>query len=203
MVRFYRGNSTLNDHTDDLHISFSGISNTLNHHRPFIKDLYHNSFDFIEEFIEGYSFAYDRVSEKKTQILNKLSWWEEVSQAQSRSVQRETSTYFYLLRKIQQPEYCISRNKAEKMLRKKLRNTMHTEYEVEDLLELNIPYFYRRPGEKHLYDGKDNCYANVFPGTAIDRMKEQFSNRSEREKRRDCALIRKHCVLQSASNHNL
>lgn len=73
-----------------------------------------------------------------------------------------------------------------------LGNTPYTDYEVNDILELNIPYFYQIPGEKHLYDGKNQCYFQVFPNTAIDWIKKHLTDHSQDTKLYDCKLIRKY-----------
>lgn len=182
----------INDQTDDIRVSYSGYSHELNHHRPIFREKFCNSHDFLEEIINGFCFCYDLITKKTPQLLKNISWWDKIVSVHSRMVIRDTSAYFYLQRRIQQPEYCKSRKKAENFIRNKLGDTPYTEYEVKDILELNIPYFYQKPGEKHLYDGKDKCYADVFPKTAIDWLTKHLKDRSEDKKLNDCKLIRKY-----------
>ncbi|MBS0621886.1 MAG: type 2 lantipeptide synthetase LanM [Verrucomicrobia bacterium] len=182
----------IHDQTDDIRISYSGYSHESTHHRPSFQGNYYNSSEFLEDILRGFCFCYDLITEKSLQILKHLSWWDKISSVHSRMVIRDTSAYFYLQRRIQQPEYCKSKKKAEDFLRSKLRDTPYTDYEVQDLLALNIPYFYHKPGETYLYDGKNHCYSHVFPNTAIDWIKKHLTNRSEDKKLHDCRLIRKY-----------
>lgn len=91
-----------------------------------------------------------------------------------------------------QTPFHASKCEVENFLKEKLGNTIYTEYEVSDLMTLNIPYFYQSPGEKHIFDGSGRKYSNVFQNTAIEVMKNQMLNRSEAKKQFDCEIIRKH-----------
>lgn len=182
----------INDHTDSIRISYSGYSHEENHHRPFINGEFYNSSDFLESILHGFCFCYDLISKKASQFLRHSSWWDKIASVQSRIVIRDTSAYFYLQRRIQHPEYCKSKKKSEMLIRSKLGDTPYTDYEANDILELNIPYFYQLPGERNLYDGKNQCYSHVFPNTAIEWMKKQLTDRSENKKINDCELIRKY-----------
>lgn len=183
----------LNDQTDEISISFRGVSHTLNHHRPFIKQRYYDSFDFIDQIIEGYGFAYDYITDCSSLILSNNPWWQKVANVRSRIILRDTAAYMLLLRSIQQPQYCCSKDKAKGFLRKKLGTSPFSEYEIEDLIESNIPYFFQLPGEKNIYDGRGHCYAYTTT-TAIDLMRHQFLNRSMKKKKADCDLLCKHLL---------
>lgn len=76
----------------------------------------------------------------------------------------------------------------------KLGITPYSRYEAEDLLSLNIPYFYHTPSERHLYDAKNNRYDNVFSETAINRLQEQFFMRSDVKMNFDCQILSRHLV---------
>lgn len=182
----------VNDQTDDIYISYSGYSSEINHHRPIFREKAYNSVDFLEEIIKGLCFGYDAISQSASYLLKHSTWWDQIASVHSRMVLRDTSAYFYLQRRIQQPEYCRSKKKAEALIRSKLGDSLYTDYEIQDTLELNIPYFYQKPGERHLYNGKNHCYPNVFSSTAIDWLKKHLSNRSEDKKLYDCELIGKY-----------
>lgn len=187
----------VNDQTDDIYVSYNGYSSETNHHRPVFMGKFYNSVDFLEEVIIGFCFGYDTISKKAIQLLRYSSWWDLVACVHSRMVLRDTSAYFYLQRRIQQPEYCRSKKKAITLIRSKLGDSPYTDYEIQETLELNIPYFYQKPGKRHLFNGKDHCYQNVFSNTAIDWLKKHLSNRSEDKKQYDCDLIRKYLSKKS------
>lgn len=94
----------------------------------------------------------------------------------------------------------MSKTASEAILRQKLGNTAFTDYEVLDLLSLNVPYFYHLPGERHLYDGRAQRYENTFNDTAVEVIKRQLRNRSVEKKRFDCEIIMRH--LTTSFSHN-
>jgi len=57
---------------------------------------------------------------------------------------------------------------------------------------LHMQYFHQMPEERHLYDGRNQCYSNVFPNTAIDWLTKHLADRSENKRLCDCELIRKY-----------
>lgn len=189
---------SINDHTDEIEVRYFGINSSEYHHAPVFKNKPQQASDHFQDIIEGYSYAYDRISSKIEDVLANVEWWERVSKVRARIVIRETMSYVYLLRKIQQPENmaCLS---SETMLREKLGVTAYTDYEVSDLLTSNIPYFYHLPGERHLYDGNGHRYDNVFSETAVEVMKQQLTCRSEEKKAFDCDIIARHLTFANSS----
>lgn len=184
----------IQDHTDEIKIRYCGINPSPHHHCPLLMDEPKPAYDYVPYIIEGYSFGYDRITKQVEKIFNNESWWEAVGQVKARILLRETLSYVYLLRKIQQPEVVLSRKKAESFLFEKLGITPYSQYEMEDLLDLNIPYFYHIPSQRHLYDGKGNKYSDVFGETAIVRLKKQFLNRSDEKKCFDCEILSRHLI---------
>lgn len=185
----------VNDHTDEIEIRYRGINPAPQHHCPIFNNEPINAIAYVEFILRGYCFAYDYITSRASDILNAKKWWEKLGRARSRIVLRETATYLYLLRCIQQPDLVISRDKCEAFLREKLGNTPYTNYEVRELLALNIPYFYHLPEEHHLYDSSGNVYPNVFPHTALESLKKQFLERSDEKKAFDCQIISRHLTL--------
>lgn len=181
----------INDHTDEIEVRYFGINPSEHHHNPVFENRPQHASDYFQHVIEGYSYAYDRITCKVMDIIKNANWWERVSKSQSRIVIRETMSYVYLLRKIQQPEN-MTRTSSEKVLREKLGITAYTDYEVSDLLSLNIPYFYHLSGERHLYNGNGCRYENTFSETAIEVIKQQLMSRSEEKKFFDCNIIARH-----------
>ena len=192
----------LNDHTDQIEIRYFGINPSEHHHSPLFENRLHQVSDYVQEVIEGYAYAYDRISCKLVDIIHNDKWWERVGKAQSRIVIRETMSYAYLLRRIQQPEN-MTLSSSETVLREKLGATIYTDYEVADLLSLNIPYFYHFPDERHLYTGNSHRYEDAFTESAIDVMKRQLVNRSEEKKLFDCEIITRHLTYSQIPHNGL
>lgn len=194
----YLQTHAINDHTDEIKVRYFGINPSRHHHCPILGKMPYQVKDYVQDVIDGYSHAYDRISDKTTNIMQNAAWWGQVRRVQSRIVIRETMTYAYLLRKIFEPEH-ISRMSSESVLRQKLGDSIYTNYEVSDLLSLNIPYFYHMPGEKHLYDGRGQRYENAFKESAVEVIQRQFKERSEAKKRFDCEIIARHLSDQITS----
>lgn len=183
----------VNDHTDEIFTRYQGISCEKNKNCPFIPT--GQSFtanEFTEDFVNGFEHTYRHISKNVSRILNNNSWWNKVANLKSRLVIRETSAYLYLIRQIQQPTNCKTKNDCENFIRKKIFDSPFLEYEIDDLLSLNIPYFYHFPGKRNLYNGKGEVYSDIFQQSAVDILKNQFLGRNEKKKEFDCAIILKH-----------
>lgn len=185
----------INDGTDEIQVRFSGLTPSLHHHCPILVDKPCLASHYIDYILEGFRYTYDRITEKVNLILSNTDWWNKVENVHSRMVLRDTAAYVYLLRKMQQPDSLISESQARQNLLEKITGTPYEEYEVSELLSLNIPYFYHIPGKKHLYDGNGKEYLNVFSETAVDTMRNQFLNRSEAKKNFDCEIILRHLSI--------
>lgn len=188
----YLHTRAINDQTDEIEIRYKGINPSPLHHYPILRRTPCPSFKYIQQIKDGYCFGYRKINKSLEKIFSDQSWWTKISQTQIRTVLRETLTYLYLLRKIQQPQGMSSRSQAESILSKKLGSTPFTPYEIRDLLTLNIPYFYQLPGKRHLFDGTGYEYSNVFAETAVDRLKSQFLNRSDEKMYFNCEIISRH-----------
>ncbi len=98
---------------------------------------------------------------------------------------------------MQQPLGMSSKENAHSILLEKLSESPYADYEVSDLLQHNIPYFYHVIGQGHLYDGNGKEYRNVFSEPATLGIRRQFFNRSPQKMYFDCEIIRKHLTLPS------
>lgn len=157
----------IHDHTDELEIRYFGINPSKHHHCPILMGSPYYAYDYVPFIVEGYCTSYKKITNRVETILDNKHWWDKASQVQARVVRRETMAYLYLLRKIQQPEWIASRKEAAAFLLEQLGTKPYSDYEISDLLTLNIPYFYHLPGQKHFYDGREREYANVFEISAF------------------------------------
>jgi len=184
----------IQDHTDNIEVRYQFLSSPIDHHLPTLNHVSYPAHAYIAEIVEGYKFVYKRISDKVRAILDDVEWWKTLGLIRSRILLRDTLAYVYLLRKLQLPDQLTSVEKAKKMLHEKLGNTPYSEYEINDLLSLNIPYFFHYPHKKSLYDSHGHEYSNVFTETAIERLKKQFLSRSDKKMEFDCEILRRHIV---------
>jgi lantibiotic modifying enzyme len=182
----------LNDQTSEIELHYRGLKDEKSHNCPAIGGKYFTIHDFIEELIEGFSFAFDHIKKQVSRILSDVEWWDRVAKVKSRTVLRETMAYCYLLRRIQRPEACISEATMRNVLEAKLGNTPYTAYEIEDLMKINVPYFYQYPGERHLYQGDGKKHPYLFLKSGIEALKEQFLNWNEEYRAHAIEILKKH-----------
>jgi type 2 lantibiotic biosynthesis protein LanM len=185
----------VNDHTDKLAVRFRGITEEVSHNCPIFEGRFQTTHNFIEEFVEGFTIGYDQISRHWQRILDDSEWWRCISRVRARQLIRHTLYYQLLIRKIQQPEGCVERSAAVDILQPLLNSEMPslqilTDYELTDLLYLDIPYFYHYPGNCDLYDGQSKCYPRYFERSAVEEMRKQFAERSENYRDRSIAILR-------------
>jgi lantibiotic modifying enzyme len=181
-----------NERTDDIKVGFQGLTKDKHHHLPHYSNSYFTGFDFPEKVLQGYCLAFDHITKSSNAILKDLNWWETMARVRSRLIIRETAAYLCLIRLIQQPKNCKTRATAFHAVAEKISASPFFEYESEDLLKSNIPYFYHRPGECHLYDGNHNLYKNIFCKSGMDIIKRQIINRDDCIKKVNSEIISKH-----------
>lgn len=182
----------LKDQTDEIELHYRGLKDEKSHNCPAIGGKYFTIHNFIEELIEGFSFAFDHIKKQVPRILSNAEWWDRVAKVKSRTVLRETMAYCYLLRRIQRPEACITEATMRNILESKLGNTPYTAYEIEDLMKVNVPYFYQYPGDRHLYQGDGKKHPYRFLKSGIESLKEQFLNWNEEYKAHSIEILKKH-----------
>ncbi len=190
----YLKTHAIHDQTDDIEVRYQGINDSPHHHCPWLNDESCPAHKYVSFIIKGYCYGYRKITEKLDSIVNDKNWWRAVGKVRGRVLLRETISYVYLLRNIQLPEQLVARKKAESILLQKLGSTCYSQYEADDLLSLNIPYFYQIPRKKHLYDSKGYKYPNVFGETAIARLKKQFLQRSDKKMNFGCDILSRHLV---------
>lgn len=184
----------INDRTDAIEIKYMGISKQEHHHMPCYQGEYKKAIDFKRCIIDGYRFGFDCISSSVDKIMSNESWWNNVASVKVRLVLRGTSAYSYLLRRIQHHDLISCKEKAEGFLKEQLGDTIYTHYEARDLLAMNIPYFYHYPGERHLFDGENDKYCDIFSYSAVEHMKKQLLNRTQEYREFNCEILRKNLI---------
>ena len=183
----------LKDQTDRIELHYRGILNDRFHNCPSLDRKPFTVHSFIKEIVTGFSFTFDWIKKNKINLLADKEWWDGVAQTKSRTVLRDTLAYYYLLRRIQRPEACLSEVTMKNIMEAKLGETPYTSYEIEELLKMNIPYFYQYPGEKHLYQGDGKIHSNSFRMTGVEALREQLATTwNEEYKNFSIKILEKH-----------
>jgi len=185
----------IHDHTDQIAVRYRGFSNVTANNSPIMDGVIYTPAEFVEDFVSGFQYGYSVITNKAFEWLNLNNWWLAVSNAKARQLIRHTLYYELLSRKMQQPSKCVSKQTAFETIypllnsdRKHLSELVS--YEVNDILNMDVPYFYHFPNSLDLYDGCGHCYGNYFENSAIQEICDQTRNRSESYLSRNIAIIR-------------
>ena len=148
--------------------------------------------DHVDDVVAGYATGYDVISDRLRSARGPAGWLQDAAGARPRVVVRPTLYYAYLLALLGQPEALICRQGAEALVRTRLARTgRYWEWEVEDLLRHDVPYFWQVPTERHLYGGSGDREEDVFPVTGIEHVTATWRRRSRRNRDANTELLRK------------
>jgi lantibiotic modifying enzyme len=158
---------------------------------------------FLEELLIGYDFTYNHIKNNNRNILDQfLNELEKITSA--RIILRSTMFYIMLIRRLQQPLIAVN----ELMARGYLTKYLHSHspgldpnvvaYEINELLQLNVPYFMHQPQNKHLFSGNGDKYLDFFDRSAIEQIRENINNASDTHCCRQKEILRR--VIKTKSN---
>lgn len=185
---YYLRPFAVDDHTDNLHVSFRGLHDEYSQHSPTYEGKQFIANEFKEEFKEGFRYAYDKITEAVPVIMLANEWWEKLKSITVRQIIRHTMFYELCMRHIQQPECCQDSDRAEMVVRDLLSGKkskfqldpfmVFCEQEIKDLIALDVPYFQHSPGQCHVYGSDGTVYYDIFKKATIDELKDRLRNRN-------------------------
>ncbi|GBD34300.1 hypothetical protein HRbin35_00010 [bacterium HR35] len=172
--------------TTRMFIRYKKFSNFKQHNRIFVNNKMANPTLFSKEIIKGFFDCYNKILEKKTEIINIL---ERLENYYTRVILRKTSFYTILIRHTTQPlNFPLDKfkNKLSKTLVQNSRNFHKinksnldrvVKYEVNSILNQEIPIFWQDINRKTLYypEGK---IENFFERTAKEVVLEKIESLS-------------------------
>ena len=206
-----------NDHTTNIKLFFAstkdspdstdqctrGIEYTNLENAPCLNGQAYTVESFLEEFLIGYDFTYNHIKNNSRNILHQF--WNELEKITSaRIIIRSTMFYLMLIRRLQQPLIAVSESMARQYLTKYLHShspgldSNVVDYEINDLLQLNVPYFMHQPQNKHLFNGNGDKYLDFFDRSAIEQIRENINNASDTHCCRQKEILRR--MIKSKSN---
>jgi len=185
----------IHDHTDEITLSYRGFASSQCNNSPVFNNIIQTPLRFVDDFVAGFYYGYNRISSKVGKWMDSKKWWDDLKNVKARQLIRHTLYYELLMRKMQQPEGCVSKKAALEIIYPLLfsedrRLSVVTEYEISEILKLDIPFFYHFPGTSDLYDGSGNCYANYFKLSASEEIWALVQRRSNKYLRRNIEIIK-------------
>lgn len=180
------------DKTSNIHIEYEQVEFEMEECIVRLNGEAVNSAEYTEYLVQGFQAVYLEMmkDEKIKAMLEKFYY------GKSRVVLRHTQQYYMYLFASFHPDYMESREQ-----RKKLLQVMHKDgetqlqkelrdYEIESLLELNIPYFEIDAHSTSIFDGDGVEHTGYLPCTPYESWIEHMKQISIEDMERQCDYIR-------------
>lgn len=158
------------DKTSDIHIEYEQAEFEMKECIVRLKGEVVNSEEYTGEITRGFRMAYTEILQNETlrSMLNPFF------EGKSRVILRHTQQYYMYLFASFHPDYMKDRKQrkellqvlhkqGESLLQKELRD-----YEIESLLELDIPYFEIDGHSRSVFDGNGKEYSEYLPCTSYE-----------------------------------
>ena len=193
----------INEGTDNIAVRFKKISNFKPHNRLYFRGKIVDPKDFLPEIINGFDLVYELFLKDKKNIKKLLISFIKDRKIYSRQIFRSTACYQFLVINLFQPK--ILKNKNVKVWvynyllggfgnkSNLVRNIVS--WETEEILNLNIPYFYSRADQNHLYAEGGKIWKNFFKRTPLEYLENKIDSLSLANRQR-CEKIIKEALNQ-------
>ena len=190
------------DKTSDIHIEYEPVEMQIKECIVRLNDQVINAADYTECIIRGFCRAYMvAMADKKVEVM--LSGFFD---GRSRVVLRHTQQYAMYLMASFHPDYMKSRE-----CRKALLNVIHKEgessfmkeihdYEIESLLEMDIPCFEIDANSRSVYDGNGGEHKEYLPCTPYESWRMHMKQMSYSDMECQCDYIRLSMEMLKASD---
>lgn len=190
------------DKTSDIHIEYEPVEMQIKECIVRLNDQVINAADYTECIIRGFCRAYMvTMADKKVEVM--LSGFFD---GRSRVVLRHTQQYAMYLMASFHPDYMKSRE-----CRKALLNVIHKEgessfmkeihdYEIDSLLEMDIPCFEIDANSRSVYDGNGGEHKEYLPCTPYESWRMHMKQMSYSDMECQCDYIRLSIEMLKASD---
>lgn len=144
--------------------------------------------EFTEELVQGFEETYALLSSQRDALVPRLRAF---SQVEVRYIARPTQRYAMLLQESHHPDFLRDGLERDRVLDHLWAEAAHvpalrrlTPFEHADLRLGDIPFFFARPGERHLWSSTGECIPDYFTQDSLG----EVLHRLEQLDARDCAL---------------
>lgn len=167
------------------------LQHDTNIHLPKIRGEVQPAWNYIDEIIDGFCEGYNNIQQNLEEIIRIL---EHFKTAKIRVVLRRTVVYAELLKRINMPDMLVDKKKTERFLKKFLsKNQLDetcTQYEIEQLITGNIPYFNMTISQGLLRIKNNEKIINRNMTIPISKVYEKLYRLSKEDKSLQCKFIR-------------
>lgn len=149
---------------------------------------------YVREVTSGFTMAYEYAWNNKEEILKKAQMFSNIS---VRYLVRDTQTYSMLLKLSYHPDFLqdgLDRELVLDTLYKTIdledkTSVELTEFEIEDLLNNDIPYFTFHTSEKDLFSSKGSAIHNYFQKTSMERLLNRIESLNQEDLKMQTAYL--------------
>ena len=142
--------------------------------------------NYLKEIENGFNHAYKRIMNMdETELLGMIP-----GDLRSRYLLHNTQLYHNILEASYHPQLLMKTGEREEFIRRLCPNEIAKEYEIEDLLRGDIPYFYRKADSKSLFTSSDREIQDYFKETEFEAIQRRKGRMNESNRELQCNLIR-------------
>ena len=180
------------DKTSNIHIEYEQVEFEIKECIVRLNGEVVNSEEYTGEIIRGFRMAYTEILQNQ-KLRNMLKTF---FQGKSRVILRHTQQYYMYLFASFHPDYMKDRKQREELLQvlhKKGETQLQKElrdYEIQSLLELDIPYFEIDGNSRSIFDGNGKEYQGYLPCTPYESWIEHMKQLSRQDMEQQCDHIR-------------
>ena len=180
------------DKTSNIHIEYEQVEFEIKECIVRLNGEVVNSEEYTGEIIRGFRMAYTEILQNQ-KLRNMLKTF---FQGKSRVILRHTQQYYMYLFASFHPDYMKDRKQREELLQvlhKKGETQLQKElrdYEIQSLLELDIPYFEIDGNSRSIFDGNGKEYQGYLPCTPYESWIEHMKQLSCQDMEQQCDYIR-------------
>ena len=180
------------DKTSNIHIEYEQVEFEIKECIVRLNGEVVNSEEYTGEIIRGFRMAYTEILQNQ-KLRNMLKTF---FQGKSRVILRHTQQYYMYLFASFHPDYMKDRKQREELLQvlhKKGETQLQKElrdYEIQSLLELDIPYFEIDGNSRSIFNGNGKEYQGYLPCTPYESWIEHMKQLSRQDMEQQCDYIR-------------
>lgn len=142
--------------------------------------------NYLKEIENGFNHAYKKIMNMDdTELLGMIP-----GDLRSRYLLHNTQLYHNILEASYHPQLLMKTGEREKFIRRLCPNGIAREYEIEDLVRGDIPYFYRKADSRSLFTSSGREIKDYFKETVFEAIQRRKGRMNENDRKLQCNLIR-------------
>ena len=149
--------------------------------------------DYIEDVVAGFSDVYKKTMEGKNKVVECLGLFENLN---VRYLVQDTQRYAMLLHTSFHPDF-LQNSRDRELFLSTIYSTCEriqgdikiARAEIEDMLAMDIPYFYTKTDSRNLYTSKGSIIDGYFEQSGLDLAKEKIIKLDNTDMEKQCMYI--------------